>query len=276
MDRRLTPATDRIALSSLKGVLDRPDYTDGQPARLVVPLTDLLTAPDGRRDRQIIFGADLTIIDTVGDMAFVQAALDGYCGWVSRDALGFDLPVITHRVTAPATHVYPAPDMKQHELMSLTMGSRLSVAEVQGSFARLAGGGWVPTQHIGDGLSLDPGIVAESLMGTPYLWGGNSRWGIDCSGLAQAALTACGIPCPGDSDQQRDAFPVTDDITRGDLLFWPGHVALALSEDMMIHATAWTMDVTLETIHDAIARIDAAGGGPFQGARRPSSKPPVA
>mgnify|MGYP000869525078 FL=1 len=271
MDRRLTPATDRVALESLRGLLDRPAYTAGEPARLAAPLADLLTAPDGRRDRQVIFGADLTVIETRGDMAFVQAALDGYCGWLPAAALTRDLPSVTHRVTAPATHVYAEPDMKRPETALLTMGARLSVAAVQGRFARLAGGGWVPVQHIGDRPASDPGAVAESLLGTPYLWGGNSRSGIDCSGLAQAALTACGIACPGDSDLQRDAFPATDSIDRGDLLFWPGHVALALSPELMIHATAWTMNVTLEPIRDAIARIDAAGEGPFKGARRPSS-----
>ena len=118
--------------------------------------------------------------------------------------------------------------------------------------------------------------VAESLLGTPYLWGGNGRWGIDCSGLVQAALTACGIPCPGDSDLQRAAFPAVDDIRRGDLLFWPGHVALAMSPDRMIHATAFAMAVIAEPIAGAIARIDAGGDGPFLGIRRPPLAQPAA
>ena len=269
MDRRLTPATDRVALESLRGQLDRPAYAAGRPARLAVPLTDLLTAPDGRRDRQLVFGTDLTVIEERGEMAFVQSALDGYCGWVRADAVSHDLPALTHVVTAPATHVYPAPDMKRPEGMSLTRGSRLSVTGIEGGFAELAGGGFVPAQHVGDQPSDDPAGVAETMLGTPYLWGGNSRSGIDCSGLAQLALTECGIACPGDSDLQREAFPMTDDIRRGDLLFWPGHVAVALSPDMMIHATAWQMAVIRESIPDAIARIEAAGDGPFQGARRP-------
>lgn len=269
MDRRLTPATDRVALESLRGRLDRPAYTQGRAARLSVPLADLLTAPDGRRDRQVNFGADVTVIEVRDGFSFVQTALDGYCGWLDSAALTDDLPPLTHRVTAPATHVYPAPDMKQPQVMSLSLGARLAVAGTEGRFVRLATGGFVPVQHVGTEAAQDPVGVAETLLGTPYLWGGNSRWGIDCSGLVQAALAACDIPCPGDSDLQRDAFPSTDRIRRGDLLFWPGHVALAVSPDLMIHATAWTMSVTHEPIAEAIARIDAAGEGPFQGARRP-------
>lgn len=269
LDRRLTPATDRVALDCLRGVLERPAYTPGRPARLSVPLADLMTAPEGRRDRQVNFGADVTVIETRGGWSFVQTDLDGYCGWLPAAALTTDRPPLTHRVTAPATHVYPAPDMKQPEQAGLSLGARLSVAGIEGRFARLATGGFVPVQHIGGHPATDPVPVAESLLGTPYLWGGNSRWGIDCSGLVQAALTACAIPCPGDSDLQRAAFPAADDLRRGDLLFWPGHVALAVASDRMIHATAFAMAVIVESVPDAIARIDAAGDGPFLGIRRP-------
>lgn len=279
LDRRLTPATDRVALESLRGVIERPAYTPGRPARLAVPLADLTDAPDGRRDRQVNFGADMTVIETRGGWSFVQMDLDGYCGWLPAPALTptptADLPPITHRVSAPATHVYPAPDMKRPEQAGLSLGARLSVIGVEGRFARLATGGFVPVQHIGDRPAPDPVPVAESLAGTPYLWGGNSRWGIDCSGLVQAALSACGVPCPGDSDLQRAAFPAVETIRRGDLLFWPGHVALAVSPDRMIHATAWAMAVVVEAIPEAMARIDAAGDGPFLGIRRPPLAPPA-
>lgn len=273
LDRRLTPATDRVALESLCGVIERPAYTPGHSARLCVALADLMTAPGGRRDRQVNFGADVTVIEERDGWCFVQAALDGYCGWLPGPALARDLPPVTHRVTAPATHIYPAPDIKLPQIASLSIGARLSVAGIEGRFARLVTGGFVPAAHIGDRPAADPVPVAESLLGTPYLWGGNSRNGIDCSGLVQAALTACGIACPGDSDLQRAAFPVADGIRRGDLLFWPGHVAMAMGSDRMIHATAWTMSVRIEPIADAIARIDANGDGPFLGARRPPLAP---
>lgn len=269
MDRRLNPATDRVALDSLRGRIDRPAFTPGHPARLSAPLADLRRAPHGPRDRQLNFGADVTVIETRDKASFVQCAADGYCGWIDGAALTTDLPPLTHRVTAPATHIYPGPDMKQPEIASLSLGAHLTVTGTEGRFARLASGGYVPLQHIGDQPAADPVAVADSLLGTPYLWGGNSRWGIDCSGLVQAALTACDIRCPGDSDLQRAAFPATDSIRRGDLLFWPGHVAMAMSADLMIHATAWKMAVIHEPIADAMTRIEAAGEGPFLGAHRP-------
>ncbi|UXU75837.1 MULTISPECIES: C40 family peptidase [unclassified Paracoccus (in: a-proteobacteria)] len=273
-DRRLTPATERVALESLRGLIARPAYTPGRPVRLQVPVADLCRAPSGARDRQLNFGAGLTLLDHQDDWAFVQAEADGYCGWLRADQIGHDLPPITHRVIAPATHVYAEPDLKSRDLLALSLGARLSVGAVQNGFARLAQGGWVPLQHLGDQPATDPAEVALSLLGTPYLWGGNSRWGIDCSGLAQAALSACAIACPGDSDMQEAAFPVAEGaIKRNDLLFWPGHVAMALDSERMIHATAYAMAVIVEPIAQAIARIDAAGQGPFRGARRPPSRP---
>ncbi|MFD1794705.1 NlpC/P60 family protein [Paracoccus aurantiacus] len=269
-DRRITAATDRVALSSLRGIVERPDYTDGSAARVTAPLAELLTEPGGARDRQLNLGADVTLIEERDGWAFVQAERDGYVGWMAVGDLGSALPAITHRVSAPATHIYPEPNMKRHELARLSINARLSVDGVEGGFARLAGGGFVPVQAISDGFADDPVEVAESLLGTAYLWGGNSRDGIDCSGLVQAALHGCGIACPGDADLQERAFEPVEQIERGDLLFWPGHVAMACGDGRMVHATAWAMRVIHEDIAQAIARIDAAGYGPFRGARRPA------
>lgn len=273
MDRRLTPATDRVALTRLRGVLERPDYTDGTPARIAAPLAELLVRPDGPRDRQLNFGADLVVIDRQDGWAFVQVARDGYVGWVAEGDLTARMPAITHRVSAPATHLYPEPNMKLREIASLSVNARLSVVEIRDGFARLAQGGWVPVQAISDGFADDPVALAELLLGTPYLWGGNSRGGIDCSGMVQAALHGCGIACPGDADLQEHAFEAVEEMRRGDLLFWPGHVAMVCGDGRMIHATAWQMRVIHEDIASAIARIEASGNGPFRGARRPPAVP---
>ena len=271
-DRRLTPATDRIALESMRGVIDRPAYTPGRPMRLAVPLADLLRAPGGARDRQVTFGAVLTLIDEQDGWSFVQAALDGYCGWLKSGDLGPATAPITHRVHAPATHIYSEPNLKRPDLAGLSLGARLSVTGLQDGFAGLADGGWVPVQHISDQPAQDPAEVALTLLGTPYLWGGNSRWGIDCSGLAQAALAACAAPCPGDSDLQFGAFgQVVDeaDLPRpGDLYFWKGHVAMATDETTLIHANAHHMAVVEEPVETVMARA-AAQPGEFLGRKRP-------
>lgn len=269
LDRRITPATDRVALSRLRGQIERPEWTDGTPARICVPLAELLSAPGGARDRQLAFGAEVLIIEERENIAFVQALADGYCGWVQRAELSLSRSKLTHRVIAPASHIYPGPDFKLREIASLPINAQLSVAGVEGKFARLEGGGFVPVQHISDRPARDPAEIALSLLGTPYLWGGNSRAGIDCSGLVQAALRACDIPCPGDADLQEAAFAPVETITRGDLLFWRGHVAMAISPSQIVHATAFAMAVIVEDTERAIARIDAAGDGPMRGARRP-------
>lgn len=271
LDHRLTPATETTARDTLRGLLDRPNWTGGQAARIAVTVTDLCRQPGGARDRQVIFGTDITVIETRADWCFVQSSLDGYCGWLRHDAISGGTPPLTHRLHAAASHIYPEPDIKTKQLGWLTMNSRLSVTGTKGRFARLADGGYVPLQHITDTDDTDPVAVAERLLHTPYLWGGNSRAGIDCSGLVQAAATACGLVCPGDSDLQRTAFPpATGDMRRGDLLFWPGHIAMVSGPDMMIHANANAMAVCHEPISAAKARIDAAGEGPFLDARRPA------
>lgn len=269
-DRRSTPATDRVALARLRGIVERPRYTEGEAARVAAPLTDLCRTPGGARDRQLLRGADVTVIDAEGSWRFVEASADGYCGWIEAAALTGRLPPISHRVSAPATHVYPGPGVRHRELASLSLGARLSVTGTEGGYARLADGGFVPLVHVAGQPAADPVTVAESLLGTPYLWGGNSRGGIDCSGLVQVALHACGMACPGDSDQQFAALGQSsdDEPRRGDLVFWHGHVAWVAGPDRIIHANGHSMSVAFEGLDAARTRIAAAGEGGFLGLKR--------
>jgi cell wall-associated NlpC family hydrolase len=271
-DRRLTPANARAALDSLRGSVDAPRYVPGEAARVTVPLVDLNRSPDGPRDRQLLLGDGVLVIDRHQGRAFVQAAKDGYCGYVPETVLA-PAQVPTHRVIAPATHLYPQPKVQAHELCALSFGCLLTVTGTAERFAETPDG-FVPLQHLqalADPLT-DPVAVAVLFLGTPYLWGGNSRAGIDCSGLVQAALLACGKDCPGDSDLQAQsvggALQPDDALLPGDLIFWTGHVAMVADAGRIIHATGHRMAVVFEDMAEAIARI-AAAGQPVLARRRP-------
>ncbi len=263
-DPRLTPFSGRVAHIRLQGQIDAPAFTEGQMMRLSAPLSDLLRRPDGPRDRQVLRGARVCVLDQTGDLAYVQAEADGYCGWLPHADLGADhMP--THRVRAPATHLYCAPDLKSPEHATLSLNACVEIIATHGKFLQSHDGLWLPQQHLAPLTTheTDPVAVAESLIGTPYLWGGNSRAGLDCSALVQLALTACNHPCPGDSDlQERALGPPLEHGTpklRGDLLFWRGHVAWLSAPDMILHANAHTMSVAYEPLDQALSRIAPEG-----------------
>lgn len=270
MDRRTTPFSGRFALPSLRGQVEAT-FTDGEPATVKVPIADLLAHPGGARDRQLLLGDAVTVIDLQDNHAFVQAAKDGYCGWLKAPAIG---PAMTptHWVGARSSHLYSRPKVQAPEREALPFGALLSVSRLDGGFAETPFG-FVPLTHL-RGLNDrpdDPVAVAETFIGAPYLWGGNSASGIDCSGLVQVAMLACGLPCPGDSDQQQslgqdlaDTLP----MRRGDLMFWAGHVAWVVDARRILHANGHTMTVAFEPIAGAIARILAQDGGPVTARRR--------
>lgn len=270
MDRRTFPFSGRIAHVSLGGQVEAP-LTEGEAAQVVVPLADLRQSPGGARDRQLLMGDAVTVIDRDRGHAFVQAAKDGYCGWLAETALGVG-PAPTHWVAAPASHLYAEPKVQAPESACLSLGSRVAVLGSWGAWANTPQG-FMPLSHLRPlgQWAPDPVLVAESFLGTPYLWGGNSRCGIDCSGLVQVSMHAAGRDCPGDSDLQMQvgrALGADERLQRGDLVFWKGHVALVVNEDVLIHATGHTMSVVYEGIRDCIARI-AQTGGLVQARQRP-------
>lgn len=272
MDRRLTPANARVALEELRGRIDAPRFTVGEAASVCVSICDLLDRPEGERDRQWLLGEAVTVIDRSDGWAFVRSAKDGYCGYVPEEAVGRAVNP-THRVAAPATHLYSEPRLQAAEIACLSFGCQLAVTGQDGKFLATAHG-FVPAAHLRsiDKPFDDIVVVAELFLGTPYLWGGNSRSGIDCSGLVQAALTACGMRCPADSDLQQtvgSALPEDAVLQRGDLVFWRGHVAMAVNSTALIHANGHTMSVAYENTEACIARIMEQEGRPVLMRRRP-------
>lgn len=271
-DRRLTPANGRVAAASLQGQVEAGRFVAGAARQVAVPVADLCPEPDGPRARQLLLGADVTVYEDRDGRAFVQAARDGYVGYVARAALRPPLAP-THHVATFATHAYRDPDIKSPDLCALPFGARLVVANEQKRFWE-TDQGFVPKPHLWP-LSkcfTDPATVAQMHFGAPYLWGGDSTRGIDCSGLVQAALIACGLPCPADSDLQRAALGTTlpegAALQRGDLVFWQGHVGMMVDGETLIHANAHHMAVAYEPVAAAILRIEAQGGGPVLAKRR--------
>lgn len=270
MDRRLTPANGRVAALELAGKITAERYVPGEGARVTRSVLDLLAAPDGARDRQLLMGEGVDLFERRDGRAFIRAARDGYCGYVDEAGLGAPRAA-THIVATPATHLYAEESIKSRDLAHLSFGSRITVLhELKALFETPEG--FIPKKHLReiDRPFSDPVTVAQMFFGTPYLWGGNSRLGIDCSGLVQAALLACGVASPGDSDLQqglgRDA--ANEPPQRGDLWFWKGHVAMLVDPDTIIHANGHAMAVTYEDAKKAVLRIEAQGGGPVTHRRR--------
>ncbi len=271
MERRLTPATYRVALDSLRGLVSGRTFVPGEAACVSAPLVDLCAKIAGNRERQVLYGDSLAVVERREGWAFVQMAKDGYCGWLQEDALAAPRAA-SHVVTAPSSHLYPEPRVQARERFALPFGARVVVVGETGAFVETPEG-FIPRFHLRpvDQPMTDPVAVARLFLGAPYLWGGNSRAGIDCSGLVQAALLACGNPCPGDSDLQEGlgrAIGDTEALVAGDLLFWHGHVAMVSSPGSIIHATGHVMSVIEEPLDAAIARI-AATGKPVIARRRP-------
>ena len=274
-DRRLHAFRPDLADKRLEGEVEAARFVAGRPARIAVPVADLLRAPraDSGIDSQFLYGDDVTVFDEAGGFAWVQGARDGYVGYVAASALGGRDHAPTHLVSVPRTFLYPGPDLRLPRRAALSMGSALTVtgtAETRGTtYALLSSGEAAIAGHLTPigSHAADYVTVAESFENTPYLWGGASGFGIDCSGLGRDVLR--------DSDMQADGLGTLLDpgenhagLRRGDLVFWKGHVAIMLDADTMIHANGHTMQVSREGLREAIARIGYLYGGPT-GFRRP-------
>jgi cell wall-associated NlpC family hydrolase len=274
-DPRVTPARPDLAAAHLRGKVEASRFVEGTVQEIMTGIAPVRSTPshDGTQVTEALRGERVTIYETDEEgWAWGQLASDGYVGWLPAAALLAPAASPTHKVAALRTFVFPGPSIKLPPLDALPLGARVSIEREQDSFAVLASGGYVPKTHLAalDAKEADFVAVAERFVGTPYLWGGKSSLGIDCSGLVQVALAACGIPCPRDSDMQEKSLGKAVSLAglqSGDLIFWKGHVAIARGRNSMIHANAFHMMVVVEPVAEGLARI-AAGGTQVTSVRR--------
>jgi hypothetical protein len=269
-DPRLTPARPDLAAKYLEGKVKATRFAIGETFEISDAIAPLREEPssDAWLLTQALKGERATIYDRNGEgWAWGQLNRDGYVGWLPDSSLAKPGAALTHKITAIRTFAFPGASIKLPPLATLVMDSFLTVTREDGAFAVTREGWYLPRQHLGslDRFESDFVEVAERFIGTPYLWGGKSSLGIDCSGLVQIALNAAGTGCPRDSDMQQDGLGRTLDtnesqkLQRGDLIFWKGHVAIVRDADTIVHANAHHMATAIENTRSAIARIKAAG-----------------
>ena len=269
LDPRLTPARPDLAARHLEGIVPAERYSDGTAYTVSQGVVPVRREPshDAALDTQALRGETFTAYETRDGWAWGQIATDGYVGWLPQNALTKISTAPTHHVVVPRTFAFPTASIKTPPRDVLPLGAQIAVVRTEASFAVTDDGLFVTASHVTplNENAIDIVAVAEQFLSTPYLWGGKSALGIDCSGLVQVALAACGLKAPRDSDMQQAelgaALPHSElqKLKRGDLIFWKGHVAMVRDARSIIHANAFHMMTAIEPLHDAIERIGASG-----------------
>jgi cell wall-associated NlpC family hydrolase len=275
LDLRLNAYRADLADETLRGTVDAGRYVSGILHEVAEPVAPMRAEPrfDARRTTELLHGERVRVFETTEGWAWVKASADGYVGYVPASSLSREISSPTHRIAVPWTFMYPAPDIKSAPEVALPLNARLEVIETGERFARLRNGRFVIATHLKpvSASETDFVAVAETLLHAPYLWGGKTAAGLDCSGLLQTALHAAGRSCPRDTDmQERELGIALNDLgalRRGDLLFWKGHVGIMVDAVRLLHANGFHMQVVVEPADAAIARIAASGTG-LGGVRR--------
>ena len=277
-DRRVTPARPDLAAEHLRGRIEAPRYVVGRERRIVAASAPLRRGPtaDAALETEALHGEGVVVYDEAGGWAWAQLARDDYVGYLPVAALGEPVEP-THRVAALRTHAYPAASIKRPPRLALSLGALLRVEAREGDFAVTADGLHIYARHLSPigQWETDFVAVAERFLETPYLWGGRTSEGVDCSGLVQSALGAAGIKAPRDSDMMEAALgspaPVDEALAhlrRGDLIFWKGHVGVMRDARTLLHANGWHMKVASEPLADARSRVARGADGAITSIRR--------
>ena len=275
-DPRRTPARSDLAAAHLQGVIDAPHYAQGRPMRVVDEAIALRARAEGdcSLDTQVLHGEAVMVYEMDEGWAWGQALADGYVGYMSADALVESGAAPSHKVIVPRTFLYPADNMKMPVLGALPLGALVEARAVRGDFTQLASGLFVVSAHLADICVHQPDFVsvAEGFQAAPYLWGGKTWLGLDCSGLVQIALQAAGVAAPRDTDMQQaelgTALAADAALQRGDLVFWRGHVGVMQDAEHLLHASGHHMQVVSEPFSQARARIAARSQGDVTAIRR--------
>lgn len=259
-DPRITAFRKDLAASSLKGQIKAERYSEGTKYQLVHGLSNLHSAPDDKSSlhSQLLYGEHFTVYEIKDGWAWGQTSNDGYVGYCRADALSPDLFPSSHHVTNLCTHIFTEPDPKSPVTGQIFMMSNVSVInEVPTKgFVQLADGNWIFATHISNIYGNCPVSEALKFLYAPYLWGGKSSSGLDCSALVQLSFAAIGASVPRDSDQQAKAIgtQLADDEVpqKGDVAFFPGHVGFMLDDMHLLHANVHHMRVSIDPLREVI------------------------
>ncbi len=278
LDPRANVYRPDLADISLAGRVAAAHYAEPMALVCTAPTTALRSRPSDEAIAvsELLLGETFTVFEISGGWAWGQCEHDSYVGYARADAFGPPQGIATHRVIAPQGLVFSEADIKSPLRSTLPLNARVAVADTQGRFHALGSGGFVHDRHVAPvGCYADDMFgLAHEFLGTPYLWGGRTRAGIDCSGLVQTVLIACGHPCPRDTDQQRATVGVPADASttkRGDLVFFPGHVGIMASDTDLLHANAFWMNTVIEPLADVIDRLRPDHPEPVLAVRRLTS-----